>query len=82
MNGRTPDERFLIQLDKLAQREGDSYQAIDVRDVAFAIGLKEIATKNIVKHLAQANFVVKISETEVALTPHGQALAAELVIGI
>ena len=69
--GRTPDEKFLIQLYKAALQKGSPHEEIDVRGVAAALGQKETAVKNIIKHLAQANFVKKVDPTTIYLTPHG-----------
>ena len=67
----TPDERFLLQLYQTAQRKGDLLQEIDSRPIAKAVGLKETALKNIVKHLAQANFIKKGDDFMLCLTRHG-----------
>lgn len=67
----TPDERFLIKLYEMAMQTGDPHALIDSRDVATAIGQKETAAKNMVKHLAQANFVKKGEGTLIYLTEHG-----------
>lgn len=67
----TPDERFLIKLYQTAMEAGDPHAAIDYRGVAKAIGQKETAIKNIIKHLAQANFLNKNDETTVCLTERG-----------
>lgn len=62
----TPDERFLLKLYQAAQSKGDPYSEIDYRDID-----RSTAAKNIVKHLAQANFVKKVDETTIHLTPRG-----------
>lgn len=69
--GRTPDEKFLMQLYKIAHANGDPYVGIDYRGVAASLGQKETAVKNIVKHLAQANFIQKIDDTTILITQHG-----------
>ena len=71
--GHTPDERFLIKLFEIAQKKGDPFQTIETKHVAFAISQKETAVKNIIKLLAQANFIKKVSDTSVRLTQHGHA---------
>lgn len=76
--GQTPDERFLVQAYKMAAAKGDPHTVIDARSVAKAIGQKETATKNIIKHLAQANFVVKEGEHRLSLTKRGIELADQL----
>ena len=67
----TPDERFLIKLYETAMSGGDPHAMIDYRGIAKALGQKETAIKNIIKHLAQANFLKKADETTVYLTERG-----------
>lgn len=67
----TPDERFLIKLYQTAMATGDPHAEIDYRGVAKAIGQKETAIKNIIKHLAQANFLKKVDDNTVHLTERG-----------
>jgi len=67
----TPDERFLIQLYKVSVAGGDPHAVMDYREIAKQIGQKETAIKNIVKHLAQANFVKKVGDTTIHLTENG-----------
>jgi predicted transcriptional regulator len=69
--GRTPDEKFLIELYRVAQANGDPYLGVDYRGIAAAIGQKETAVKNIIKHLAQANFIKKVDGTTVLITSRG-----------
>jgi Mn-dependent DtxR family transcriptional regulator len=72
MNAKsTPDERFLIKLYQTANEKGDLYLEVDMYAIAQSLGQKETATKNIVKHLAQANFVKKVSDTTIHLTERG-----------
>ena len=42
-----------------------------MRKSGAALGQKQIAVKNIVKHLAQANFIKKLGGTMICLTPRG-----------
>lgn len=67
----TPDERFMIKLYETAMGGGDPHGLVDFRGVAKAIGQKETAIKNIIKHLAQANFLKKVDDTTVYLTERG-----------
>ena len=69
--GLTPDEKFLHKLYQMAQEKGDLFQEIDAMIVAKAVSLKETALKNIIKHLAQANFLEKCDGTFVKLTKNG-----------
>ena len=74
----TPDEKFMIKLYEVAKRGGDPCRPINYASVAKSIGLKETALKNIVKHLAQANFVKKIDDTTLLLTERGCAFVLEM----
>ena len=67
----TPDERFLIKLYQTAMGGGDPHAIIDYRGIAKELGQKETAIKNIIKHLAQANFIKKVDETTLYLTERG-----------
>ncbi len=67
----TPDERFLIKLYETAMQNGDPHTPLDYRGIAKALGQKETAIKNIIKHLAQANFLKKADDTTVYLTERG-----------
>lgn len=71
MRGKTPDEKFLIKLYELAMERGDPFVEVEIGRVARSVGQKETATKNIVKHLAQANFVKKVDEETLYLTERG-----------
>lgn len=68
---QTPDERFLISLYRAAEKKGDLFSLFDSREIARTVGLKETALKNIVKHLAQANFVKKVDPASIYLTQRG-----------
>ncbi len=77
----TPDERFLIKIYQTAMAGGDPHAIIDYRGVAKALGQKETATKNIIKHLAQANFLKKVDETSICLTERGCNLVLDSLEG-
>ncbi len=74
----TPDERFLIKLYETAMAGGDPHAVIDYREIAKSLGQKETAIKNIIKHLAQANFLKKAGETSVYLTERGCEFVLEV----
>jgi Mn-dependent DtxR family transcriptional regulator len=71
--GHTPDERFLLKLYELSNAKGHPFNPIPSKDVAKAICHKETAVKNMIKLLAQANFIKKVGETSVCLTKQGCA---------
>lgn len=66
---QTSDERFLLKLYQTAMENGDPFTEIDAR--SFSSSFKEREIKNIIRHLAQANFIKKIDETTIHLTQHG-----------
>ncbi len=76
----TPDEKFLLKLYQTNLAKGDLLQEIDSRIIAKAVSLKETALKNIVKHLAQANFIKKGADTIVKLTSHGCKFVEEYLM--
>lgn len=69
--GHTPDERFLIKLYELSNAKGGPFQTVETKYVAKGISQTETSVKNIVKLLAQANFIKKIGDTAVCLTQQG-----------
>jgi len=69
--GRTPDEKFLIKLYQEALAKGDPCLPIEFPNVARSLGLRETAIKNIIKHLAQCNFLKKVNDTTLFLTDLG-----------
>jgi Mn-dependent DtxR family transcriptional regulator len=71
MKAKTPDEKLMLQFYQMAEQKGDLLCVLSVKLAAEKVGLKETATKNIIKLLAQANFVIKIDETRIHLTEHG-----------
>jgi Mn-dependent DtxR family transcriptional regulator len=74
----TPDEKLMLKLYELAMKEGDPHTPVEAMQAARAIGVKETALKNIIKHLAQANLVKKIDDTTVYLTTRGCDFALEM----
>jgi len=65
--GRTLDEKFLIQVYRTS-----TDQEVDIREVASFLRFRENAVKNIVRDLAQANFIKKLDGTKIVLTAHGR----------
>jgi hypothetical protein len=76
---QTPDERLMLRLYKIAMENGDPFYHIDLRGVSHSLGQKEIAIKNIVKLLAQANFINKVDESTVHLTQRGCDFVVDLI---
>jgi hypothetical protein len=74
----TKDELFVLKLFELATAKGDATEEIDSYVVGRAIGQNDRGIYNIVKHLAQANFIKKGDENAIFLTPQGLALVEHL----
>ena len=70
-NRQTPDEIVMIRLYKIAMDNGDPFFEIDLRGAQPLLGQKERAIKNIIKLLAQANFIKKVDDSTVHLTQRG-----------
>jgi len=68
----TIDERFLLKLYEIAMQKGGPLQEVRVRVIIDALHQKDTAMKNVIKHLAQANFVKKVGDTVIRLTQQGQ----------
>lgn len=73
----TPDERFLIAIYKRV-KDGNT-EPFTYLEIAKSIGQKETASKNIAKHLAQANFIRKVDDDLFELTDRGIAFVEELL---
>lgn len=73
MNGisHTPDERFLLKLFEIASSKGNPFNQVKTSLIAQEIGQTEKSVKNIVKLLAQANFIKKGEDSYVRLTQNG-----------
>lgn len=80
MKGTTKDELFLLKLHELAIKMGGEEEEVDKMAVGKAIGVNDRGIVNIVRHLAQANFIKKGNEEgAVKLTPHGLKLVENLL---
>jgi Mn-dependent DtxR family transcriptional regulator len=74
----TRDELFLIKLFELSQAAGDAFQEIDRYEVGKAIGQNDKSVDNIVRMLAQTNFVKKGEGNSIYLTQNGDSLVSDL----
>lgn len=79
MLSHTKDEKYLVALYEIALATGDPYNECDIYLVGNTLSLHERAVNNIVKLLAQTNFVKKQGGNLISLTPHGHALVKELL---
>ena len=81
MARRTKDESFLIKLYETAQNEGDLNIEINFQKLGQELTLKDKIIKNIVRDLAQANFILKTDDNTVKLTQNGITLAQKFQEG-
>lgn len=77
--GTTKDELFLLKLHEMALKKGDVWSEVDRYAVGQAIGMNDRGIENIVRHLAQANFIKKDPEKIIFLTQHGLNLVQRLL---
>jgi len=75
----TKDEMFLIKLYQAANALGDVYAEVDRFVIGKSIGQNDHCIHNIVRHLAQANFIKKSDGDAVYLTDQGLRLINELI---
>lgn len=68
----TKDELYLLKLFYLAEKMGDVSAEVDRYTVGKAIGQNDKSVDNIVRMLAQTNFIKKGEGNAVFLTPQGQ----------
>ncbi len=76
----TKDELFLIRLYKEAQKLGDPFQEMDCYQIGQLIGQNDRSVDNIVRMLAQTNFLKKGKGNFVYITTHGESLVNSLLV--
>jgi len=74
----TKDELFLLKLYEMALKKGGPEEPVDRYSIGKAIGMQDHGIDNIIKHLAQANFIKKCTDNRIYLTPHGIKLVEHL----
>jgi hypothetical protein len=74
----TKDELYLLKLFYLAEKMGDVSAEVDRYTVGKAIGQNDKSVDNIVRMLAQTNFIKKGEGNAVFLTPQGQRYVTTL----
>lgn len=74
----TKDEIYLLRLFKLAKALGGPCEEVDRYAVGKAMGQNDKSVDNIVKLLAQTNFIKKGDENNIYLTDQGKALVDTL----
>lgn len=79
MLSHTKDEKFLIALYESAVTSGDHFEERDMYSIGQLVGANERTTNNIVKILAQTNFVKREEGHNISLTAHGLKLVFSLL---
>lgn len=74
----TKDELYLVKLMELAQKMGDPYLEVDRYIVGKAMGQNDKSVDNIVRMLAQTNFIKKGEGDAIVLTRQGEIYALSL----
>ena len=74
----TKDERFLVKLHDLSCALGSYGEEVDRYFVGQAVGMNDRAVDNVVRILAQANFIKKGEGSNIILTAHGLTLVNSL----
>ncbi len=74
----TKDERYLVKLFELALKRGDLFEEINMYEVGRAMGQNDRSVENIVRMLAQSNFLKKGQGNNVYLTKQGEAYVESL----
>jgi Mn-dependent DtxR family transcriptional regulator len=77
---KTQDERFVIRLYEAASQAGDIQTPMNRYDIGKLCSLHPTAVNTICKLLIQANFIKKVGEVDIKLTPHGEKLAQRLLV--
>jgi hypothetical protein len=78
-HSKTKDERFMIKLYELVHASGDDDLILDRYEVGKLAGITAKGVEAISKLLLRANFIDKVDEVYIQLTPHGKKLALQLL---
>ncbi len=76
---RTKDENFMLCLYQAALEQDELDQPLDKYEIGQKASLNPKAVQAITRLLIQANFICKVGEEQVRLTPHGAKLAIRLL---
>ncbi len=75
----TKDELFLVKLYGEGLKLGDPFMEIDRYQIGKLIGQNDKGIDNMVRMLAQANFIKKGDGNLIYITKHGEALIQDLL---
>jgi Mn-dependent DtxR family transcriptional regulator len=73
---QTPEERFLIELDRQSRQHGDR-ASFDPFKIGALLGYKEISVRQTVKSLSQANLIQKHGDDSISMTPRGRQVVQD-----
>ena len=75
----TKDELYLIKLYEEGKKLGDPFMELDRYRIGQIIGQNDKSVDNMVRMLAQTNFIKKGSGNSIYITEQGEALIQELL---
>ena len=75
---QTKDQRYIEGLFELARAAGNMEAGFDMNEVGAHVGISPRGVKTIVALLARANFVKKLSKTQLCITVQGEQLVNRL----
>ncbi len=75
----TKDELFLIKLYEEAEKRGDPFLEVDRYEIGQLISQNDRSVDNMIRMLAQANFLKKGEGNLVFMTSQGEALVKDLI---
>lgn len=76
---RTKDEVFMVRLYEQASALNEMSSSFDRYYIGTLAGLQKRGVDTICTLLCQANFIKKLSATEVCITPHGIKLVEAIL---
>ena len=79
MKAHTKEEKFILTLHDLAEAAGDPQAEISRYAIGEKIGMHPKGIDTICNQLAQANFIKKVGDVLVYLTPNGERLYQSLI---
>jgi hypothetical protein len=74
----TTDERYLVKLFEIALKFEGVYSEVDRYAIGQNLSINDKSVDNIVRMLAQTNFIKKGEGSAIYLTPHGEQFVHSL----
>ncbi len=75
----TKDELYLVKLYEEGEKNGDPFMEFDSYVIGQIMGQNDKCVDNMVKLLAQTNFIKKASGKSIYITKQGESLVQELL---